>query len=361
MRTLIISLALAALLQAAALPAQEEKEKRWAAWQFYWENDAFAAFSGSDEYYTNGLRFSWVRDPNVVKNPEWTSGFIDHWRHSRIGKLLFLDIPPDIGYGHAFGQNFYTPDDITDPNPQLDDRPWAGYLYYSWLLQATQATAVDFRKDQPVQNLLEFQVGLVGPWAGAEFVQREWHELIEDDPPLGWDNQLDNEPTFNLIYLWRKKLGSTSFDIVPHGGATLGTVMTSANLGATVRLGRNISTFPQLLITPTNAAITQPRPTRTEYYVFVAADGRAVGHNIFLDGNVFRDGPEIDIDKERFVYDLKAGFSWRRKAWRIDYSFVRRSEEFAPPPGRDDGTHDFGSIVFSYQLWRPSEEQEAGF
>jgi len=56
---------LAALLTAAVLvPAQAESQppKRWAAWQFQWENDAFALFSGSDEHYTNGIRFSWIRN-----------------------------------------------------------------------------------------------------------------------------------------------------------------------------------------------------------------------------------------------------------------------------------------------------------
>ena len=141
---------------------------------------------------------------------------------------------------------------------------------------------------------------------------------------------------------------------MPHWGGSLGTVMTAASAGATVRLGHNISSFPQLLITPTNASVTVPRPTKTEFYVFVGAEARAIAHNIFLDGNVFRDGPDIDIRREPFVYDLKAGFALRYKSWRLDYAFVRRSEEFEPPPGRVDGVHDFGSVTFSYSLWRPS-------
>lgn len=346
-------IAAAFLLHTAVLSAQEvEKEPRLAGWQFYWENDAFVPSDASDEYYTNGVRFTWLRNPNAVPNPNWTRSFVDWWCRSR----LCLDIPADIGYGHAFGENFYTPDDISDPNPQPDDRPWAGYLYYSWLLQATHASAQDWREDQPVQNLFELQVGVVGPEAGGESLQREIHEIIGSDPPLGWDNQLDTEPTLNLVYLWRKKLGSTSLDLVPHWGGALGNVMTSANAGATVRLGRNISTFPPLLITPTNSSVTQPRPTKTEYYLFVSADGRAVAHNIFLDGSLFRDTPEINLDRDVFVYDLKAGFSVRYKSWRFDYSYVRRSEEFEPPPGREDGSHGFGSVTFAYVLWKPDGE-----
>jgi lipid A 3-O-deacylase len=354
-RNLLLALTVGAL-GATTLWAQEEEAvdlgPRWAAWQFYWENDAYAAFSGSDEFYTNGVRFAWLRNPNVVSNPEWSRRLVDWWCRSP----LCFESNADIGYGHALGQSFYTPNDITDPRPQPEDRPWAGYLYYSWVVQATHATDVDFRLDRPVQNLFELQVGLVGPAAGAEFAQREVHEIIDDDLPLGWDNQLVNEPTVNLNYTWRKKLGNTTFDIVPHWGGSLGTVMTAASAGATVRLGRNISSFPQLLITPTNASLTVPRPTKCEYYLFAGAEGRAVAHNIFLDGNVFRDGPEIDVRRDTFVYDLKAGFAARYKSWRLDYTFVRRSEEFAPPPGRADGVHDFGSVTISYSLWRPADD-----
>ena len=70
--------------------------------------------------------------------------------------------------------------------------------------------------------------------------------------------------------------------------------------------------------------------------------------------NTFRDsGPEIDIEKKHFVYDLKAGLAFRRKCWRFDYTFIRRSEEFDPPRGRSDGLHDFGSFAISRVFWRP--------
>jgi lipid A 3-O-deacylase len=70
----------------------------------------------------------------------------------------------------------------------------------------------------------------------------------------------------------------------------------------------------------------QPKPF--EAYVSAGAEGRLVGHNIFLDGNVLVDGPEIRIDRKDFVYDLKAGLTVRYKAIRFDYTWVQRSEEF---------------------------------
>lgn len=322
---------------------------RWASWQLHWENDAYAAFSGSDEHYTNGVRLNWLRNSNVRDNPEWTESFAEWWCASR----LCADGRPDVGYGHALGQNLYTPTDITIEELIPDDRPYAGYLYFSFLLNVRTDSDSDPRKTRPVQNLFELQLGVVGPLAGGEPVQKGVHELIDDDEPVGWDNQLDDEPAVNLLYLWRKRIGNSSFDVVPHWGASLGNVATYVNAGATVRLGRNISDFPHLIVAPTAAAIGREEPARHELYAFVGADGRAVAHNIFLDGNTFSDSHSVD--KESFVYDLKAGFTYRYTCWRFTYTFVRRSREFHPVPAgsKTDGVHDFGSLSLSYQIWPP--------
>jgi hypothetical protein len=336
-------------LAQADSPPSKWSTARWAGWQIQVENDALAAFSGSDEFYTNGLRFAWLRNSAVTQNPEWVDRFTNWWCSSP----LCPDAVPDAGYGHAFGQNFYTPASITVVELIPDDRPYAGYLYYSWLVNVRSDTDEDPELTRPVQNLFELQLGLVGPEAGGEFVQREFHQLIGDDEPLGWDNQLRNEPVLNLVYLWRKRIGNRSFDVIPHWGGALGNAATYVNAGATVRIGWNLTGFPALVIAPTVAGVGRERETRHELYGFVGADGRAVAHNIFLDGNTFTDSHSVD--KEPWVYDLKAGISYRYKGWRFDYTFVRRSKEFHPPPagGDTEGVHDFGSIGLSYQIWPP--------
>ena len=50
--------------RAANAGAAAPEERRWLGWQFQWENDAGAILSGSDEHYTNGLRFAMVRNPD---------------------------------------------------------------------------------------------------------------------------------------------------------------------------------------------------------------------------------------------------------------------------------------------------------
>ena len=63
------------------------------------------------------------------------------------------------------------------------------------------------------------------------------------------------------------------------------------------------------------------------YYFFAGTQGRIVGQNIFLDGNSFR--TSRNVTKKPLVGDLQAGFSvFTSKAFRVDFSVVRRTEEF---------------------------------
>ena len=63
------------------------------------------------------------------------------------------------------------------------------------------------------------------------------------------------------------------------------------------------------------------------YYFYVAAQGRAVGRNIFLDGNTFEDSRSVD--KKNLVGDLSAGVAlfWAND-FRMDASATYRTKEF---------------------------------
>lgn len=324
--------------------AWAQSDHRWLSAQLQWENDTL---SGTDEHYTNGVRFSWIRNPGVRDNPTWTRRLAEWWCFET--PLCVVDSPALVTYGHAIGQSLYTPEDITVPSLILDDRPYAAYLYGAWVVAFRNDTAATFEDTRPIQNQFELQVGTVGPPALGEEVQSAVHELIDSDEPRGWDHQIDFEPTIELLYRWRRKLGSTRLDFVPHVGVGLGNVMTFAAVGGTVRLGYNISDFPVSPVVPT-AAPTGPPPPEWEFYVFAGAEGRGVARNIFLDGNTFEDSHSVD--REPFVHDLTAGASVRWRDWRLTYTFVRRSGEFEGGPGEED--HDFASVGLTYLAWSGS-------
>ena len=93
---------------------------------------------------------------------------------------------------------------------------------------------------------IEFQIGVVGPYALGEETQNFVHEVRLIDPFEGWDNQIKNEIGVALHYerKWKLfepiKLGSFEYDAIPHAGASLGNVVTQANIGGAVRFGKNL-------------------------------------------------------------------------------------------------------------------------
>ena len=117
---------------------------------------------------------------------------------------------------------------------QPGDRPWAAWLYVGGVAQ---------RLEESKLQTVEIDLGVVGPAALGRQVQTEWHRLIGVDQPLGWSNQIPNQPGVLVAFVEKRRFGSRHFEIVPHFGGTLGNVMTLARAGGIVRWGRNMSGF----------------------------------------------------------------------------------------------------------------------
>jgi len=125
--------------------------------------------------------------------------------------------------------------------------------------------------------------------------------------------------------------GGLAADVVPELGATLGNVYTYAEATALLRLGRGLEADygpHELQPGVTGGGYFNPdRCGNWGYYAFAGWQGRAVGHDLFLDGNSFGNGPSVP--KYPWVHDFVAGFSvyaWHNA--RVDMTYVRRSEEF---------------------------------
>ena len=73
-------------------------------------------------------------------------------------------------------------------------------------------------------------------------------------------------------------------------------------------------------------------------------EGRAVAHNIFLDGNTFGNSPSVD--KKLLVGDLQFGVAVTFSNMRVAYTHVLATEEFHGQ-GRGDA---YGSFSFSFRF-----------
>src|SRR3546814_21189367 len=84
----------------------------------------------------------------------------------------------------------YTPSDITVADPDPEDQPYAGWLYGTAGLINDLATGEGTR----TQTSVQLSLGVVGPAALGEQVQKALHTVIDSPEPQGWDHPLRNEP-----------------------------------------------------------------------------------------------------------------------------------------------------------------------
>lgn len=279
---------------------------------FAWENDSFA---GTDRNYTNGVRLAWLSGTGD------TDG-VSEW----VANVLGADPGAVIRRGVAVGHSLFTPRDISAETPPPDQHPYAGWAYAEYTPVIEQANRLD---------QFTFQLGLVGPSAGGEWLQNEFHALIGEDTARGWSGQLDDEVTVGMSYdrTFRRlaRLGDSAFgaDLTPTAGVTFGTVHTHARLGVMGRIGedlRNDYGPPRVRPSLAGAGFFTPQDSFS-WYLFGGVEGRAVAHNLFLDGSLFR-RQDSDLTSRDFVADIQAGAVLQFENVQVGFTVVFRTEEY---------------------------------
>lgn len=305
----------ASCLLIAAAPASAEDGRSFS---FTWENDIFG---GTDRNYTNGVQLS------LVSAPE---------HHLPFTKFVprFFALGTEWRAGVTLGHLMFTPADISAVVPDPDDRPYAG-----WLFAAASLYAVEDLDDWRRLNTAQLELGVVGPSAAGEWVQSNWHKLIDGDEPMGWDHQLHDEPgiVLRLEQSWTREpvaVGPLYADFGFRYGASLGNVDTHAAAGVMVRLGQGLDgDFGPPRIRPSMAGAAFGGDETLGWYFFAGLDARAVGRDIFLDGNTFRDSPSVD--KELLVMDAQGGVAVTLGRARVAFTYVHRTESFKGQAGPD--------------------------
>ncbi|NQV46103.1 MAG: lipid A deacylase LpxR family protein [Rhodospirillales bacterium] len=347
-------IALIVLFAGVILPgaAFADDRKDFGTWSFQLENDLFA---GTDQHYTNGLRLSWLSpDGDTV---EWLALARDALEAVALDDDDRTRGNKQAHFGASLGQDIYTPTDRYRTDVIANDRPYAGWLYGAVALHtitdhgkidATRAGLKDLES-------VELQIGVVGPWALGEQAQNLIHEVRLIDTFNGWDNQLNNEPGVVLLYdrKWRLAsptaiFGGLDLDAIPGAGVSLGNVMTEARAGGTVRLGWNLpeNFGPPSLIqggVPFHELDDAANGSGLGVYLFAAAEGRYVAHNMFLDGNTFEGSHSVN--KHNWVGDLSLGLSVLAGPVNVTYASAFRTREY----DGQDRLSRFGSLTFTWQ------------
>jgi len=221
-----------------SVTTRAQSDEPWSI-NFFLENDLFA---NTDLNYTNGIRLSTIspdldnfEDPNGQKYP-WVE---------KLNNLLTFVHPdpanPDNDTVHqnmviSLGQLMFTPREKQRVTLAPDDRPYAGYLYLGLGYHA---------RTQDTLHSTEFNFGVVGPAALARQAQNLVHDIGGWNRFQGWNNQLKNEPAFQLIFerkhreglVQMQDLNGLQMELISHWGASVGNVASYLNAGAELRIG----------------------------------------------------------------------------------------------------------------------------
>ena len=282
------------------------------------ENDGsfIEPFDDDDRHYTSGAKMDLVFDPGFDAETREFLAPASKWPDAK------------LALGVVIAQHIYTASDIEVRDPAPDDHPYAGYLYAGVYFQ---------RATERVHDHFELDVGVVGSWSLAEDAQRFVHGLPGQLEPQGWSTQLANELAINFRYQrsWKTGVGAwggLEFDAIPRLGFDLGNVFIRGNTDLTVRVGKHLpSDFgPGRMLDYRDATGGWSDEHAWGAYLYGRAGARAIGRNMFLDGNTFADSRSTD--PERLVGEFEVGIRAAVDLWggdlEIGYGWTLYSHEY---------------------------------
>ena len=265
------------------------------------ENDAFGVIETSDDGYSNGISFAWGYAPR----DSFTDLDLPSWIQ-RISGWTYLNGSDGNSYSvnYSLIQGMYTPSDLEETALIEDDRPYAGTL-----LWASRVHSFDSR----IANSLGLTLGVVGPASLAEQSQKVIHQIIGAREPMGWDNQIGNEPVFrvdakHIIRLIDFNLGKTvEFDTNFYGQAGVGNLRSDVGAGLAFRIGNQLDQsfayINPVLARGVNTLAGTPS-NAFNWQVVASFYGSYVFNDITIDGNTFKDSHSVDLINEQGIASL---------------------------------------------------------
>jgi lipid A 3-O-deacylase len=284
------------------------------------ENDIFDM---TDRYFTNGARFEWS-GPGLA--------------HSPISRLLF-------SYGHQatiifsayLVQNMYTPISTKIP-PTLSgkDRPYAAYMILGHRKEITDAA-----RGLKIFNDITF--GVIGPYSlGSLMQQGVHHSLPTNDPPLGWETQINNDVVAGYRLQVEKTLAGNKriqMDIVT--AAEAGTLYDNLMAGFRINAGRNLFCDTE----PGNLTPKQDKQM-VKLNAYLQCESRFIGYDATLQGGVFNHNNIYNLHPNQIkhlVLKAETGISVRYLQYGIELGQTVISPEYS-----DGKNHMWGRVTLDF-------------
>lgn len=282
--------------------------------RFHYDNDYFA---NSDKYYSQGITFDFVH-PFLKKNP--------------FNKLLWKPFTSNTQYGLSFNLFGYTPVTTASNDILYGDRPFNANLSLKTLLIQT-----DSIHHQNIST--SFSVGVMGTVALGKEIHVGIHRLLKNEPPLGWQHQIQNDVIINYQIQYEKQVLSLGnyFLLNAVAEARAGTLNNKLSGGINFMAGK----FTKRFLPVTNKK-------RVELYLYGQSKLSIIGYDASLQGGIFNRKSVYTIsagDINRVTVQTDAGMILNMKKFYLSYSRSFLSKEF-----KTGKTHRWGGISLGFVM-----------
>lgn len=246
----------------------------------------------------------------------------------------------------SVGHVISTPDDQSSPDLIPDDVPYAAILGFqnAWMAYGDRDL-----------HAFGWVFGIVGPAAQGESIQKGFHKMIGSQEPMGWSNQIPNEPALNFYYTRKHKVARARWaDVAVGAGANLGNIFTGARGTLETRLGWHLPGGFVRLPDPifmglSLEAVTPDASPRTAVYASVALRATALVYTVLLDGSLLHDSPSVD--HETFITALLVGLHLERPRWGVHFTWAFSTDSVDPSVviSEPDTTVDYGTVTLDFR------------
>jgi len=287
----------------------------------YIDQDLFVPFTNEDRDYTMGfaIEFFWQKDKGLYP-------FDNLVRQA--GELMGLSDSDNIVYSFMLGTLAYTPDDLSNPQPIYNDRPYSSLIYLS---------NKRVRADDKNAIAAEVLFGVLGTnfsrnaQSGFHSQYRQIAGTTSPVEPRGWGNQISNggELTMRLRFSNSRLQFSKAalWDIASTVGLSLG-FQTNASVALAIRFGNIKSKFWSLPYDPVSRGNFLPGRPGSEWYFWSAFRTHLIGYDALLQGQFKSSEVKyISAEIEPFVYDGAFGLTMGYKKSQLTFAANVKSSD----------------------------------
>jgi len=236
-------------------------------------------FDYTDYYYTSGIGFEFY--------------------HPAVSSFPLTQLLPGLKYslnyyGLTLVQNLYTPRKLDSLSVQAGDRPFAAYLVLGH-------SRVSLSPESRRRLQSELSLGIIGPASLGGMAQ----DLIHNNEPVGWVNQVGNDFVLNYSIRFDQGIYSgNGLELAVIAGGQAGTLFDNIMAGLYFQSGKFNDRYGSVFQTTGHQ---KPYKKRVRYYFSLDLKNKLIIYDATLQGGMFNHESVYTLEGSRSGDTFSAG------------------------------------------------------